>query len=209
MYSKTRVKVEEGVVVGNVEDKAQLRNPVSRYLVQKYDDALMSSILEAKPESIHEVGCGEGRLTELVTARFPVEIRASDISSTLIESARARAPQNVTYAQKCIYELTYPEDHADTVICCEVLEHLDTPLLGLERLRDLRARQYILSVPWEPVWRLLNLARGRFIRDWGNTPGHLNHWSRQAFERFLEGNSFRKKSVRKPLPWTMICGSFD
>ena len=44
------------------------------------------------------------------------------------------------------------------------------------------ARGYLLvSVPREPLWRALNIARGAYVRDLGNTPGHLNHWSRRAF----------------------------
>ena len=29
----------------------------------------------------------------------------------------------------------------------------------------------------------LNIARGAYVRDLGNTPGHLNHWSRRALRR--------------------------
>ena len=39
--------------------------------------------------------------------------------------------------------------------------------------------------PFEPVWRLGNMARGRYLKDLGNTPGHVNHWSRWSFRRFV------------------------
>ena len=40
-------------------------------------------------------------------------------------------------------------------------------------------------MPREPLWRGLNMARGAYVKDLGNTPGHLNHWSRKAFVELL------------------------
>ncbi len=36
----------------------------------------------------------------------------------------------------------------------------------------------------------------------GNTPGHLQHWSRAGFLR-LVADYFEVVEVRTPLPWTM------
>jgi hypothetical protein len=30
-------------------------------------------------------------------------------------------------------------------------------------------------VPREPIWRIGNMARGRYLGDLGNTPGHIQH----------------------------------
>ena len=60
----------------------------------------------------------------------------------------------------------------------------------------------IASVPREPLWRALNLARLSYVRELGNTPGHMGHWSRRGFERFL-GERFEVIEVRSPIPWTM------
>ena len=43
----------------------------------------------------------------------------------------------------------------------------------------------ILSVPREPIWRALNMARGAYLKDFGNTPGHVNHWSQRAFLKMV------------------------
>jgi hypothetical protein len=66
-------------------------------------------------------------------------------------------------------------------------------------------RAVLLSTPWEPVWRLLNLARGRYVRDLGNTPGHVQHFGRRALVRLAEAR-LRVVAVRRPLPWTVILG---
>jgi len=50
---------------------------------------------------------------------------------------------------------------------------------------------------------VLNIARGSYISDLGNTPGHLQHWSTRAFTRFI-GSELEVTRVRTPLPWTVI-----
>jgi hypothetical protein len=58
-------------------------------------------------------------------------------------------------------------------------------------------------VPREPLWRALNLARGAYVRDLGDTPGHVNHWSRRAFTALLARHG-EVVEARAPLPWTML-----
>jgi hypothetical protein len=64
-------------------------------------------------------------------------------------------------------------------------------------------RHVLLSVPREPLWRVLNVARGAYWRDWGNTPGHVQHWSRDEFVA-LVSRYFTLTRVVAPFPWTMV-----
>ena len=64
-------------------------------------------------------------------------------------------------------------------------------------------RHLLVSVPREPLWRTLNLARGAYIRQLGNTPGHLNHWSKRSFARMLSRHG-QIVELRSPFPWTML-----
>lgn len=211
-------KTQDGIVIGNVEDKENLSNPIARRMVRGFDralDALVAEVAAAAPlSSIHEVGCGEGRLTRRLAERFPgVPIRATDFARDLIRSAREeaseRGPESLTYEVRSIYDLDPAEDAADLVLCCEVLEHVDEADRAVEALRRLDARSYVLSVPREPLWRVLNVCRGKYLSDFGNTPGHLNHWSQRGFRRFLAAHGFRVRRLRAPLPWTMVEGAFE
>jgi len=85
---------------------------------------------------------------------------------------------DVPFTRESIYELPRPAASVDTVVCLEVLEHLGDPEAGLRELARVTQRHVILSVPREPLWRLLNMARGAYLRDWGNTPGHLRNYLR-------------------------------
>jgi hypothetical protein len=83
-----------------------------------------------------------------------------------------------------------------------VLEHLADPVRALGVLARLAQPHLIVSVPREPLWRLLNVARGRYWPALGNTPGHLQHWSARRFLALLE-DQLEVREVRLPLPWTM------
>ncbi len=203
-------RAEGGIPIGNQVDKDQVANPIARRMVAGFDAALekLVAAVQPPPGSVHEAGCGEGRLSRRLHTRFGLEVRATDFSSELIAENQARGDAGVQYAARSIYELSPVEDRADLVLCCEVLEHVERPAEALAALRRLEARAYILSVPCEPLWRVLNMARGKYWSARGNTPGHLNHWSRRGFMDFLRIGSFQVETCLQPLPWTMVRGRF-
>ena len=195
-----------GVIAGNAYDKYGSGNPLVRRIMAGFYQSLDELLQLASPGSIHEVGCGEGFwVTNWLQRGF--DARGSDFSSRVIELARANAaelglPTDV-FTRKSIYELTPEYDTAELLVCCEVLEHLDDPIAGLKALQRVTTDHLILSVPREPLWRLLNVARGKYLTELGNTPGHLQHWSRAGFVG-LVGEYFKVSQVRTPLPWTML-----
>ena len=75
-------------------------------------------------------------------------------------------------------------------------------LAALATLASLARPWLIVSVPREPIWRALNLARLKYVADMGNTPGHLSHWSKRGFVELLDSR-VDVIEVRSPLPWTM------
>jgi hypothetical protein len=65
------------------------------------------------------------------------------------------------------------------------------------------SRHVLVSVPHEPLWRALNLARGAYWRDLGNTPGHVNHFSKRAIVSLCARHG-EVIETRSPFPWTMV-----
>jgi SAM-dependent methyltransferase len=194
---------ENGVVVGNTYDKYGSRNPVVRYLMQGFERSLQTLVTKTGAKEIHEVGCGEGYWT-LRWLKKGYQVRGSDFSVRAIELARINADSDkVDLKVASVYDLTSPNDAAELVVCCEVLEHLEDPERALGVLKTLASPFLIVSVPCEPVWRILNLIRGSYWKDLGNTPGHRQHWSKRAFVE-LVGAYFEILDVQSPLPWTMI-----
>jgi 2-polyprenyl-3-methyl-5-hydroxy-6-metoxy-1,4-benzoquinol methylase len=189
---------------GNVYDKYASSNPIERRLVGGFLRQFEVLVELSGASEAHEVGCGEGELS-IRMAREGLKVTGSDAFPEVIDEARRRAAREgveVPFEAKPVQTLDPATDSAELVVCCEVLEHLEEPDGALDTLASLARPWLIASVPREPLWRALNLARLSYVPDWGNTPGHLNHWSKGAFARFLE-RRFEVEVLRSPTPWTM------
>jgi 2-polyprenyl-3-methyl-5-hydroxy-6-metoxy-1,4-benzoquinol methylase len=192
------------VVAGNVYPKYTTANPLARLLVANFTLHLLHLVRRSGARQVHEVGCGEGFLARRLAAEG-YAVRGSDLSPATIAEARRRsagiAPP-IAFQAADLYRLDPDRDAAELVVCCEVLEHLPDPLQALDVLGQLARPHLIASVPKEPLWRILNVARGRYWSELGNTPGHLQHWSGRTFVALL-AQRFEVVEVRNPLPWTM------
>lgn len=197
---------ESGIVIGNTYDKYGSRNPIVRWMTSQFEETLSELVAIAAPNAIHEVGCGEGYWV-LRWSDQGIAARGSDFSTRIIEMARENASKRglpaTLFEVRSIYDVEPSRDKADLIVCCEVLEHLEHPEAGLQALQKVVGRHLIVSVPREPLWRVLNLARGKYVPDLGNTPGHIQHWSKVAFVR-LVSKYFEVVEIRSPLPWTML-----
>jgi len=197
---------ENGIVVGNAYDKYGSRNPVVKWLMGGFESALSELVAKASPTAIHEIGCGEGYWV-LRWNEQGVAARGCDFSTHVIELARENATGRglspSLFDAHSIYDLEAARDGADLVVCCEVLEHLENPEAGLQALQRVVGRHLIVSVPREPLWGALNLARGKYLADWGNTPGHIQQWTKGGFVS-LVSKYFEVVEVNSPLPWTML-----
>jgi ubiquinone/menaquinone biosynthesis C-methylase UbiE len=101
------------------------------------------------------------------------------------------------------HALPFGDGRSDVVVAAEVLEHLPDPVAGLREMARVGRRHLVVSVPQEPVFRGCNLLVGRYLRALGNTPGHLNHWSRRGFVRSVAGVA-EVREVSSPFPWTAV-----
>lgn len=205
-------KSEGGIVVGNTYDKYSSTNPLVRRIMQGFESNLQGLVNRANPQSIHEAGCGEG-FWVIRWNQQGIAVRGSDFSSTVLEmaiaNARDRGLPAGLFSQKSIYALQPEADGADLLVCCEVLEHLERPEEALRVLQGVVQNHVIFSVPREPLWSVLNLARGKYIADLGNTPGHIQRWSQNSFIKLIS-RYFRVIEIRAPIPWTMLlCRSLE
>ncbi len=197
----TRV-VEDGVEAGTW-NKYESRNPIQRWLIQRFLDTLREIASPLAPDCLNavDVGCGEGVTTRLLhDAGFP-KIRGLDFSAGILKIARRENP-GLVFEQASIYELD-SRHAADFVVACEVLEHLDDPERGLDRLASICRKYCLISVPREPIFRGLNFCAGKYWSRWGNSPGHLNNWSSGSIQR-LVSRHLEIVTVRHPLPWTVL-----
>src|SRR6185503_20654249 len=99
--------------------------------------------------------------------------------------------------------LPFADGEFELAAAIEVLEHVPDPEATVAEMARVARRHLLVSVPREPLWRGLNMARGAYWRSLGNTPGHLNHWSKRSFTNMLAKHG-TVEEVRSPFPWTML-----
>ncbi len=200
---KKKPLVENGIIVGTASNKYELKNPIARYLLANFKKAIADLLINIDPKSIIEIGCGEGYVTQILLEKTNAHILATDISETILKQT-----QNTIQSPRIEFRATNIKDfikreQAELIVCCEVLEHLENPEEGINIIKALTTEYALISVPREPLWRILNFSRGAYLTDWGNSPGHIQHWSQKEFIHLLE-KYFEVLVIKSPIPWTIV-----
>ncbi len=185
-------------------DKYTKTGSIGNFLVSNFFKKI-KSVSPKDSESVLEVGCGAGYSLVDLQKFFKenTSFSACDIDPELVRLAKEKNP-SVNCKVASIYELPYEDKSFDTVVCLEVLEHLEDPRKALSELARV-SKNVIISTPNEPIWRMLNCLRGKYLTSFGNTPGHINHWSSRSLRK-LVSDYFEVVNVKQPLPWTVIYG---
>jgi 2-polyprenyl-3-methyl-5-hydroxy-6-metoxy-1,4-benzoquinol methylase len=196
------------VPTGNTYDKYGSTNPVVRRLMAGFERTLDELFSQAAPGSVLDVGCGEGVLTEQWAVRLAASQRSRVVGIDLDDAKLAaqwstRQHPNLQFAPMLVEALEFADGEFDLVAATEVLEHVQDPQRALAEMARVAGRFLLVSVPHEPLWRALNMARGAYLPQLGNTPGHLNHWTRRSFVSLL-GRYGEVVQIRSPFPWTML-----
>ena len=195
----------EGVVTGNTYDKYGSTNPLVRRLMTGFESTLEGLFAAAAPASVLDVGCGEGVLVHRWAEQHPgMRVVGIDLEEESIQAGwEQRQAPNLDYRVMRAENLPFADGEFELASAIEVLEHLPDPEHTLAEMARCASSHLLVSVPREPLWRMLNMARGAYWRDLGNTPGHLNHWSRRSFVSLLSRYG-RVAEARSPFPWTML-----
>jgi 2-polyprenyl-3-methyl-5-hydroxy-6-metoxy-1,4-benzoquinol methylase len=170
-----------------------------------FQSALDELLAAAAPASLLDVGCGEGVLVHEWAQRLPsARVVGIDLEEPSIQAGwEQRQAPNLEYRVMRAENLPFADAEFELACAIEVLEHVPDPEHTLAEMARCASCHLLVSVPREPLWRMLNMARGAYLRNLGNTPGHLNHWSKRAFVRLLERHG-EVVQARSPFPWTML-----
>jgi 2-polyprenyl-3-methyl-5-hydroxy-6-metoxy-1,4-benzoquinol methylase len=196
----------EGTVTGNTYDKYGSTNPVVRRLMGAFEGTLDELFTQADPQSLLDVGCGEGVLTQQWAQRLGERRRVVGIDlddPALHADWVKRTAPNLEYRVMKAENLPFADGEFDAAAAIEVLEHVPDAEHTVAEMARVAKRWLLVSVPREPLWRALNMARGAYWKDLGNTPGHLNHWSKRSFVALLSRHG-EVVEARSPFPWTML-----
>lgn len=200
-----------GIVIGNHTNKYSAKNPAIRYLTERWVKVLRGVVDDLAagpnpPKSPLEVGAGEGVISQLLHNKFGKAV-GIDLPDAGLRAEWKTRP-GPAYLHANAEQLPFADSQFDMIVCVEVLEHVQNPSVALAEIARVGTRNLLLSVPREPIFRGCNLISGRYVKDLGNTPGHLNHWSTRSFVRFVSQVA-TVKQVMKPFPWTVVWATLD
>jgi len=187
------------------ELKFETSNPVVQRMIGRFFASVAEVVGPLRPSSTLDAGCGEGealvRLGQLVGER----IAAVDLSSYSIGRVAQRIPA-VDARVASVTELPFGDSSFDLVLCLEVLEHLDDPAVAVSELGRVAARHVVVSVPFEPYFRIGSLLRGKYVRSLGNHPEHVNHFNRKSLQALLEP-AVALQTIEVAFPWLIAWGT--
>ena len=136
-------------------------------------------------ESVLDAGCGEGETLARLGDVLGERVAAIDILDECVAYTKRRPP-HVDASTASVYELPFDDRSFDLVLCLEVMEHLGRPADALRELSRVSRGHLVVSVPYEPYFRIGSLMRGKYVRGLGDHPEHVNHWNRRSLPAFLQ-----------------------
>jgi SAM-dependent methyltransferase len=174
-------------------------NPVVRGLLGRWSGRLRS-VVGAVSGTIVDVGVGEGLCLERVLASPAVDARVVGVEYRHDKAVVARRLDGVAPVVGDAGMLPLPARCAELVTCIEVLEHLPAVAPAVAELARVTIDRCVVSVPWEPWFRLGNLGRGKNVARLGNDPEHVQWFTPARLRRTL-GASFGDVRVVRAFPW--------
>ena len=185
------------VNLGPSQAKYSDRSRLVRFANHRFFQALAQLLSQVSVNTVLDAGCGEGLVLGRLQSPRVVGI---DLDRQRIILARASQPQSAV-AVANVQRLPFSHASFDLVIMLEVFEHVGNPQAALKEVARVSRKYLLASVPNEPWWRVGNVIRFKYLRDLGNTPEHINHWSARGFTRFLS-QSFTVLELKRPILWT-------
>ena len=171
-------------------------NPVVLKLLDRWMTELRG-VLGTPTGSVVDVGVGEG---------FALERMLPDTAAVALEyrhdKARAAAERlpSVAVVRGDAGVLPFPDGSVDLVTSIEVLEHLPGFEQAVAEMARICRGRLVVSVPWEPWFRLGNLGRGKNVKRFGNDPEHVQAFTPRRLERALAVHFDTVRVVRR-FPW--------
>src|SRR3989344_4738828 len=167
-----------------VQKKYQAKNPILRFVLSKFNRDIIRLVSFAEPKTILDIGCGEGFITYNLGEKITSRILAIDIEEKAIKYANIyHKRKNLDYQVGDLFKLKYENKSFDLVMCIEVLEHLEEFERAMDIMVNLSNKYVLLSVPNEPWFRIANVLRLKYLNRLGNTPGHVNNWTKRDFKK--------------------------
>jgi ubiquinone/menaquinone biosynthesis C-methylase UbiE len=99
-------------------------------------NVVASQVKDQRLKTILDLGCGTGRFTEVLRARFDAEVIGIDPSKKMLEQARSKQPDGrIRYEVGRGESIPLLDDSVDLIFMSMIFHHLDDPALAARECR--------------------------------------------------------------------------
>jgi len=165
------------------ETSAKYFNRTTRGITRKFIDNLLSELISLKPNTVLDIGCGTGYITNIMSHELDSTVIGCDMDINRISFARDNLAQEVIIGD--IMHLPFKDNSFDVVVASEIIEHILSPRIALNEIRRVSKKFIIITVPNEPYFRIANVCRAKNLKSFGNPPDHINHYNKKSLDRLL------------------------
>lgn len=102
------------------------------------DDLLMLKKYLKSNSKILDLGCGNGRLVQLVEKKDDIDYIGIDISKQMIEIAKKNNPQKQFVLQEDPLKINFKNESFDQVFCLSVFHHIPSHDFRIEYLKEIK-----------------------------------------------------------------------
>jgi len=141
------------------ETSAKYFNRTTRGVTNRFVNNLLSELKSLNPETILDIGCGTGYITNIISKELDSRVIGCDKDSNRISFARFNFGQEVILAD--VTQLPFKDNSFDVVVASEIIEHIHCTEAALEEIKRVARKNVVITVPNEPYFRIANFCEGR------------------------------------------------
>lgn len=164
--------------------KYTFKNGLYSWHLRVFMERMYELLAASNAQSVLDAGCGEGFVVDFLSAKDPtLRLTGLDLSEEAVAYASARFGGKARFRTGSIYKLPFSDNSFDTILCSEVLEHLDDPARAIKEMKRVARNYVLITVPLEPYFQWLN-NMGQWLGV-SVDPGHVNFWTKSSFQSFI------------------------
>ena len=143
-----------------------------------------------KPDKVLDFGCGNGVLTYLLKCNgFGKNILGVDISRKGIQNAQNFFSKSGLSFKPLDEFWLKNKERFNVILSSHVFEHINNPDETLKKIQNL-SDWFIIEVPLENAFWPNLISTIRRKPRVNNPLGHVNFWSKNSFQHFIENNNY-------------------